>query len=612
MPYSSQSKPKNLSTLPHNAPRAALQHHGSGKERRRDHVPSVIRPPLLSSSFPRGGDSGGPPQDVPLASDNVPLIFKTDAHILKPFNGGNDADTSDVLRFGRRGSRLKSFSPAVNAQLLGTDIVKPSLSPADRVSSPALSEPLETSLEGGIRDQASIRAADGTSHLLEKIDRSTKFKPEGDAQLMSLVYDRFKDLEASERALAAKHDEAARLQQEVAQLQRRLDDDEREKSALARDLEKAREDARKITAKAKCLAALGSELAEFKKHSIMAFKTVDDLVESFADMRLTAQQSVQEIQKFMDESNEQTCSVKTKRVIQDTRMALSKAQEVTDIYRDRLQSVGGDLIETRDRVTQLEASRLEELRVLQTHVTEVQELRASMGVLQTELREAVVKSERCEIDLNLKDKELECLQMKIKTDLAALETNKSQLEGALESRDEYISQLEVQGVLCRSQDEIRALKDEITSKENERQRLDHDHRDLEIKFHMLQVETQEKDKRLVVLVSLETDLRLTHETLHEKDKKLHEAAITNNNLQERLDMLSTDVSGWEKRVEHLQEDLKRCDADRQTAQLEYQQAVVYEKMFEDAKTNMRRLEEQLRGAESLLKARIASPNCMIF
>ncbi|KAL7282377.1 hypothetical protein ACG7TL_003847 [Trametes sanguinea] len=155
---------------------------------------------------------------------------------------------------------------------------------------------------------------------------------------------------------------------EIALLQSQLVTANKEKDEISQRLKAVKEAAqRSLQASCSSLEAMRTSVAELKTQSETSFNTINDARSSLAnvrELRADIAASIQNMNSYL-EGGEQWAKVKEMKGIIDTlELECSKSQQVADLLRDRLQSVGGELVEAKNRVSELETTQSEDRAAL--------------------------------------------------------------------------------------------------------------------------------------------------------------------------------------------------------------------------------------------------------
>ncbi|KAI0771580.1 hypothetical protein BD413DRAFT_475623 [Trametes elegans] len=111
------------------------------------------------------------------------------------------------------------------------------------------------------------------------------------------------------------------------------------------------------------LEGFRSTLNELKAQSDTAFGTLTDARSSLAnvqELRTIVSSSIQDIQPYVDGGEESLKWKATKDTLHSLQSECFQSQQVADLLRDRLQSLGGELIDAKNRVVELETAQAED------------------------------------------------------------------------------------------------------------------------------------------------------------------------------------------------------------------------------------------------------------
>ncbi|OJT04146.1 hypothetical protein TRAPUB_5191 [Trametes pubescens] len=215
------------------------------------------------------------------------------------------------------------------------------------------------------------------------------------------------------------------------------------------------------------LEALRMTVQELKTQSDGSFAFVNEARSSIDDvqaLRTTISSSLQGMEPYIEGGAEWTKVREMKTIMSTLELECSKSQQVADLLRDRLQSVGGELSEAMSRVAELEAAQAEDRVALSRANTamtrtseELSSLMAGAKKQQGELYDtlsvaaeseakaqtAIMRIQELQETLRVKDEELQALQ-NVRPDVARLQTillEKNILIRKLENNEIQIPQL---------------------------------------------------------------------------------------------------------------------------------------------------------------------------
>ncbi|KAI0638145.1 hypothetical protein C8Q77DRAFT_1048544 [Trametes polyzona] len=185
---------------------------------------------------------------------------------------------------------------------------------------------------------------------------------------------------------------------------------------------------------------------------------INDTRASLSDihaLRASVSSTIQAIEPYLEGGDEWAKVRQMKDVLNALELESSKSQQVADLLRDRLQSVGGELVEAKSRVTELEAAQAEDRAALSRanaamarSAEELSSLAACVKKHQGDLYDTLSIAAESEAKLqrtNQRVAELENLLRSKDEQLQALRgvhSDIAKLEAKLELKDTYILDLE--------------------------------------------------------------------------------------------------------------------------------------------------------------------------
>ncbi|KAG8221164.1 hypothetical protein J3R82DRAFT_2715 [Butyriboletus roseoflavus] len=161
--------------------------------------------------------------------------------------------------------------------------------------------------------------------------------------------------------------EWAQQREHITDLESRLAAKNEENATLSRNLSQIETTHQQVMNKhrdalgraAKNYSVLKCELDEFKfstESSSLFMSEAKATMESLVALRDSTQISLRDFESIFDNDGRLVLTAETREVVHDLRSELSKTQQVADLLRDKLHSMGSDLAEARARILELEAS----------------------------------------------------------------------------------------------------------------------------------------------------------------------------------------------------------------------------------------------------------------
>ncbi|KAI0375592.1 hypothetical protein BV20DRAFT_1047883 [Pilatotrama ljubarskyi] len=256
----------------------------------------------------------------------------------------------------------------------------------------------------------------------------------------------------------AKH-EIEEQRREIAYLHAQVEAARKQKDELTHRLKSVKEAAKQsLQTSSKSLEALRTSVHELKTRSENSFTIVSDARSSLTDvqeLRATVAASLRSLEPYLEGGEEWARSKETKSAISDLTLECSKSQQVADLLRDRLQSVGGELIEAKNRVAELEMAQTEDRAALSranTAITrtteEVSSLAACIKKQQGELYDTLAVAAESEAKLGTANRRIKELQQLLESQDDELQTLRgirhevTRLQEIVAEKEAYIGKLE--------------------------------------------------------------------------------------------------------------------------------------------------------------------------
>ncbi|KAI0327140.1 hypothetical protein GY45DRAFT_1355911 [Cubamyces sp. BRFM 1775] len=399
--------------------------------------------------------------------------------------------------------------------------------------------------------------------------------------------------------------EVEEQRREIALLQSQVESARNEKDEVYQRLKAVKDAAqRSLHTTSESLEAMRLTVAELKCQSETSFAIVNDARSSLADVQKLRDEvaaSIQSIAPHMEGGDEWTRAKEMRTIISSLEMECSNGQQVSDLLRDRLQSIGAELLEAKARVTELEAAQVEDRATLgranEAIARSAEEVVSLAGCLKTqriELYETLSIAAESEARFEAAGNRIAELQAVLKTkdeDLRKLEAFRDETErlrGVIETKDSRITQLE--GV----QTEISDMKALVGKRDVQIAKLDASNASIA-------AEAAEKSARLHQVEDDLGSMRSTIESLKEDlaaSKSREEVATV------KLQVLHDDKRAISEQLAELQNLLTSAHEDLQTRSGKLQEAdaryQALEDRFEDQSVTLRITREAVGDAQDRL------------
>ncbi|KAI0723262.1 hypothetical protein C8Q76DRAFT_646575 [Earliella scabrosa] len=200
----------------------------------------------------------------------------------------------------------------------------------------------------------------------------------------------------------ARH-EVEEQRREIVFLQEQIESGRKEKEELAQRLQAVKEAAKQsLQSSTKSLEALRTAVSELKAQSEASFSVATDMRGSLADvqeLRGAVSEAMKSIEPYLEPNDKWAKSAEARELLNTLELECSKSQQVADLLRDRLHSVGGELADSKSRITELEIAQGEDLTALSkanatilSTTKEVASLAECLKQQRSELHDALVTS----------------------------------------------------------------------------------------------------------------------------------------------------------------------------------------------------------------------------
>ncbi|KAI0677576.1 hypothetical protein C8Q78DRAFT_1003352 [Trametes maxima] len=246
---------------------------------------------------------------------------------------------------------------------------------------------------------------------------------------------------------------------------------------------KAVKDAAKQSLQQSCksLEAMRLSVEGLKTQSEASFTVLGEARSSLADvhqLREVVSSSMDNIAPYLEDGEEWVKSREMKNLMRTLELDCTKSQQVADLLRDRLQSVGGELIEAKNRVTELEAAQGEDRNALcranlavTSTTQEVASLVAYVKKQQGELYDTMASAADTAAKLDASHQRIDELQALLRgkdeemKELGTARRNSAELQTLVSQKEAHIAHLED------VQNELEELKAVLAKKEAKAEEL---------------------------------------------------------------------------------------------------------------------------------------------
>ncbi|KZT12495.1 uncharacterized protein LAESUDRAFT_808096 [Laetiporus sulphureus 93-53] len=421
--------------------------------------------------------------------------------------------------------------------------------------------------------------------------------------------------------------EAEEQRREISFLHSQLETLKEEKEEALKRLKAVKDAAKKgLQTSSDSLSGMERVLNELKIQSQTTFETIGQARNSLPDiqeLRTIASGVMKNIEPLLDDKGQLIKVSETKILISDLELEREKAQQVADLLRDRLQTVGAELIDAKNRIAELEESQASDRQALLASTTSLTntsqqyaELAEGMKKQQNQLFDVLSAAADAEMKLQASNEEIQRL-------MGLLEKKNAMLEELRDVRAENLvlnSLRDEQAARISSLEKIRVEVDTLRIKLH----------DGELTIRALEVSIAAKEER-----AAELDLRLSEQNAQSEGDSVQLQKLQENlkASQIREEVLKTEKESYVQDKHALQAKLDEVECRLERARHENEQrneklheAVTryqgLEERFEDQLVTLRAaresngdLQERLISAEATyarnLEAAVAKLNCEI-
>ncbi|KAI1795189.1 hypothetical protein LXA43DRAFT_882234 [Ganoderma leucocontextum] len=379
--------------------------------------------------------------------------------------------------------------------------------------------------------------------------------------------------------------EVEELRREIAFLQARVESVDKEKEELSQRLKGVKDAAKQsVQASSKSLDALRTAMDDLKTSSEESFGVARDIRTSLVDvqdLRNSVAVAMKSIEPYLEPNEQWAKSAEVKNVVDTLELECSRSQQVADLLRDRLQSTGGELVEAKSRITELETGQAHDRAALgkandtiRSTTEEISSLAICLKKQQEDHYEALAAAADMEAKFSSAEEKIAELREHIRrkdtelTSLQAVQIGNARLNEIIGEKDSCIVALrELQPELDRLKDtiaeeeariagltalnsekesQILALKSRLTSLEAENREINAEVQDL--RSHLAASDTRGQatsndNKRLLKekqvledkVDNLESTLACARQEIDDRSQKLQQANMRCQAFEERFE-----------------------------------------------------------------------------
>ncbi|KAH9951625.1 hypothetical protein B0H21DRAFT_684427 [Amylocystis lapponica] len=357
------------------------------------------------------------------------------------------------------------------------------------------------------------------------------------------------------------------------------------------------------------LSGLQSLLTDLKAQSQTSFASVDQARKSMPDveeLRDTIAVALKSMEPLLDEDKQHTRASDIKSLVKDLELQCTRSGQVADILRDRLQSVGAELLDAKSRIVELEGAQAADRAALcsstrdVTNATQkVTELAECLKQQQGELYDVLSAAADAETKLAASTERTTQLEHLVDEKQAELETlrhvqqDNLKLQNVIEDRDMRLVSFEavkldltaVQSELNDRDGTIRALQATLIAKEENI---------VELKTRITQAESTVQDSSEMIH-KLRDDLRICEARELAALKENEHSIFDNRTLQEKVESQISQLDAVRREVESRGERLHQANARCQTLEERFDDQSVTLRIMRESNGD---LQERLIAAET--------------
>ncbi|KAI0347245.1 hypothetical protein BDW22DRAFT_510605 [Trametopsis cervina] len=397
---------------------------------------------------------------------------------------------------------------------------------------------------------------------------------------------------------------------EITFLQSQLQTAKEEKEEVLQRLKAVKASAKQgLESTSKSLDGVRVALDDLKAQSneIFAFATqAKPALPDVQELRTTVQETVKALEPLFNENGSLYKVEETKALLNELQLESVKSHQVADLLRERLQSLGSDLVEAKTRISELEdlqSADRKSLRLSNSSLTDatstIADLVSKLSTKQTELQNIVIEAREFEIRLENTQDEVSKLKATIATKdthlekMAGVQTQNTTLSTLLHEREARIAELgsveeRLDAAISLSNEHcsrIRVLEAQIVAKDDNAAELTDRNAESERKLQDQQSEIQritqelhsarsreeavgkELSRAIDEHESLKQQVQSINNTLDETKRELegrveayHQANAKCQVLEDRIEGQLVSVRISKDAVESLQDRLTECEA----------------------------------------------------
>ncbi|KAJ3554635.1 hypothetical protein NM688_g3003 [Phlebia brevispora] len=506
--------------------------------------------------------------------DDQPHMWQYEQHIPAETSAG--ASSGPHFRSGDLApSGIPMMTRTSGPKLVSRAALKPSKSLRQRFDAPAddelaSSDPAPSDVSN-IPAYSAIKAQDDHSPMFTR-GLKQNFQARGHSRSASVVSSAFGRPGGPEEDISSIMMRGAsdlrNAKFEIEEQRREIDSLQSQLVALRNEKEEVLQRLKSVKETAKRGLESNSRSLEGMRTALDALKTQSE--ESFAftlqakaslpsvdDLRITVDDTMKIIEPLLNDEGHFYKTEETRQLISDLQLEHSKSQQVVDILRDRLQSVGGDLIDAKSRITELEGSQAADREALRSSSVslcnaseQIENLAQDLKKQQGELNDALIAAADLELKVvaateQQKDEELQILSrvneqnVELKSRVDACNARIQALEGVEESFSSCTATLNERA------SEISALET-LSEKETE---LKNSYTEIQDVKQAVGVIEAREQALLNELARVKTETEVLQNKLREVEKLLEEAREEIAIRTENLHQADTNYKVLEERFE---------------------------------------------------------------
>ncbi|KAI0940017.1 hypothetical protein AcV5_001238 [Taiwanofungus camphoratus] len=369
--------------------------------------------------------------------------------------------------------------------------------------------------------------------------------------------------------------EVEEQRREISFLQVQLEALRNEKDEAMERLKAVKETAkRSLESSSKSLHDLESTLNDLKTQSQESFQVLAQARNSLPDvreLRETISGAMKSIEPLMDESGHFERASETKIIINNLELECNKSEQVADLLRDRLQSVGSELIDAKSRIAELEGAQAADREALRASSStlsstgeQVTELADRLKQQQHELYQVLSTAAEAQAKLEASNERIQRLDELVGRkdaeleELHGIQQEKVKLACLLDDQTARVSSLEsVRDELAEAYTTLRNREEIIQTLKMSSEVKEGKITDLEARFSQVQTRLEEES---VTMRKLQESLKICEMREQTALKENERYSSVNGSLEEKLRSLGCQLQEVRKESEFRQEKLHQADS----------------------------------------------------